>query len=99
MGVHHPNSRGQAEVWESFSPGPVRKSVVAHKWADYLHNPYCMGGPKRFTAQDKISSGPHVGRLATYPLPFGGVPNTLEPGRKSEGPRLGGLAGWATMAK
>ena len=33
------------------------------KWADWLHNPYRLGGPQRFRAGDKISSGPQVGAL------------------------------------
>ena len=41
-----------------------------------------MGGPQRFRAGDKISSGPHMGRLATSRLPSG-VPNALERGTKS----------------
>ena len=41
------------------------KSAVAHKWAGPLHNPCRLGGPQRFKAGDKISSGPQVGTLAT----------------------------------
>ena len=41
------------------------KSQVAHKWARWLHNPYCLGGPHRFTARGKIRSGPQVGKGAT----------------------------------
>ena len=33
------------------------QSEVAHKWAGWLHNPSCLGGPQRFTVGDKISSG------------------------------------------
>ena len=65
------------------------KSVVARKWADWLHsrcrrggpqrfrvcNPYCLGGPQRFRMGDKIRSGPEVGALATSPLPSGGPPH------------------------
>ena len=32
-----------------------------NKWADWLHNPCCRGGPQHFRAGDKISSGPQVG--------------------------------------
>ena len=34
------------------------KLVVAHKWAGRLHNPCHHGGPQRFTAVNKIRSGP-----------------------------------------
>ena len=47
-----------------------RKSEVAHKWADWLHNP--CGRPQRFRAGEKIRSGSQVGRLAPSPLQFGG---------------------------
>ena len=33
------------------------KSVVAHNWADWLHNPYCLGRLQRFRATDKTNSG------------------------------------------
>ena len=42
-----------------------RESEVAHKWAGWLHNPCRLGGPQRFKAGDKISSGPQMGRVAT----------------------------------
>ena len=41
------------------------KSVVVHKWADWLHNPYRLGGPQHFKVGDKIRSGPHMGGLTT----------------------------------
>ena len=41
------------------------KSEVAHKWARRLHNPCRLGGPLRFTAGEKIRSGPQVGKVAT----------------------------------
>ena len=40
-------------------------SEVAQKWADWLHNPYRLGGPQHLRGEDKISSGPQVGGLAT----------------------------------
>ena len=39
--------------------------------------PSRRGGPERFTAGDKISSGPQAGGLATSPLPFVGSPTLL----------------------
>ena len=41
------------------------KVAVAHKWAGWLHNPYCLRGPQRFRAGDQISNGPQLGRVAT----------------------------------
>ena len=45
------------------------ESAAAHKWAGRLHNPCRLGGPQRFRAGDRISSGTQVGRGATEPLP------------------------------
>ena len=36
------------------------KSEVAHKWADWLHNPCELGGPKHFSEGNKIRSGLQV---------------------------------------
>ena len=33
------------------------KAEVALKWAGWLHNPCRLGGPQRFRAGDKMSSG------------------------------------------
>ena len=60
------------------------KSEVVHKWARWLHNPCCLGGPHRFRAGGKIRSGPQVGKVATSSLPPGGVPTALERGAESE---------------
>ena len=64
---------------------------MAHKWVDWLHQPYRLKGPKRFIARDKNGSGPQVptfapqvGRFATSPLPSGGVPNAAKWGTKTE---------------
>ena len=40
------------------------KSEVAHKWADWLHDPCHLGGPQCFKAGKKIRV-PQVGGLAT----------------------------------
>ena len=42
--------------------------AVTHMHADWLHHPWHLGGSQRFKAGDKISNGPHEGRLATSPL-------------------------------
>ena len=39
---------------------------MAHKWANWLHDPCRLGGPQRFKAGDKITSAPHDQRLDHY---------------------------------
>ena len=41
------------------------KSEVAHLWARWLRTPCRLGDPLRFSAGDKIRSGPLVGKVAT----------------------------------
>ena len=50
------------------------KSEVAHKWANLLPHPCCIGDPHRCRAGGKIRSGPQVGKVATSPLPYRGSP-------------------------
>ena len=38
---------------------------MAHKWAQWLHNPCRLGDPLCFMAGDKIRSGPQVGLVAS----------------------------------
>ena len=47
-----------ASQWET-------RSALAHKWADWRHNPCRLGGPQHFTAGDTLSIGPRVDGLAT----------------------------------
>ena len=42
---------------------------VAHLWARWLRNPCRLREPHRFRAGRRIRSGPHVGKVATQPLP------------------------------
>ena len=49
-------------------------SEVAHKWAKWLHHPCRLGHPHHCRAGGKIRSGPHVGKVATSPLPSQGCP-------------------------
>ena len=42
-----------------------KKSALAHDWAWCLHNSGRLGGSQRFSAWDKISSGPQLGLVAT----------------------------------
>ena len=46
------------------------KSLLAHKWADWLCHLCRVGHPQRFISGNKISCGPQVASLATSPLPF-----------------------------
>ena len=41
------------------------ESVMAHKWARWLHNLCRLGGPHRFKAGGRIRGGPQVGKVAT----------------------------------
>ena len=48
------------------------RSQVLHMSAEWLHHPWRMGGSQHFKAVNKITSAPHVGGLATSPVPGGG---------------------------
>ena len=50
------------------------KSEGAHKWAEWLHNPWPLGDRHRLRAGGQIRSGPQMGKMATQPLPSGGSP-------------------------
>ena len=41
------------------------ESEVVHLWARWLRNPCRLGDPLRFRAEDRIRSGPLVGKVAT----------------------------------
>ena len=73
------------------------KSVVTHKWVDWLHQPYHLGGVECFKAGDKISSGPHVGESATSPVWARGSPTLLSKGPKQYW-RTRGHIGYITPA-
>ena len=49
-------------------------SEVAHLWAKWLRNPCRLEDPHRFTAGERIRSGPFVGQVATAALPSWGSP-------------------------
>ena len=68
------------------------KSVVAHKWAWWLHHPCRLGAPQRFRAGDQNQKWPTIG-------PGGlGVPNASERGTKiRSGPQVGLVAGGSPM--
>ena len=65
------------------------QSEVAHKWAGWLHNPCCLGSPQRFITGHTTSSGPQVGRVATYPLPVGESPTLQSGGQNQKWPTSG----------
>ena len=75
------------------------KSALAHKRADWPLHPRRLGGPQRFNAADKISTGPQLGGLATAPLPFKGSPTLQCGGQNQNWPTCGRIgdftpAGW-----
>ena len=72
------------------------RSQVRHMWADWLHHPCLMGGPQRFIAGNKITSAPHVGGLATSPLPYGGS-LTLHSGEQDQTCLAWGRTGYITL--
>ena len=60
------------------------KSEVAHKRENWLPHPCRIGDPRRFRAGGKVRSGPQMGKMATSPLPYPGIPAASERGAKSE---------------
>ena len=62
------------------------KSEVAHKWANWLPHPCRIGDPHRFEVGGNIRSGPHVGKLATSPLPYRGSPPLQSGGQNQKWP-------------
>ena len=71
------------------------KSEQAHKRADWLHHPPpsgVQGGPQRFNAEDKITSGPPMGGLATLLVPSRGPQRFKAGGRIRSGPQMDELA-------
>ena len=73
-------------------PAPSQRgaeSEVAHKWARWLHIPCRPGGPCRFRAGERITSGPQVGKVATYSLPPRGSPPLPTGGPNQKWPTSG----------
>ena len=71
--------------------------MVAHAWAEWLHNPCRLGGPALFRAGRIIKSGPMVGPVATMLLLPWGPPTLQSGGGKLKLP-TGGLSGFLTPA-
>ena len=69
-----------------------RRAQVAHKWAEWRHNPCRLGSPQRFKAWEIIGSGQQVGGPATFPLPSEESPS-LQGGEhnhnQEDGPQVG----------
>ena len=67
---------------------PLQSGGQNQKWptsgqSGYL-TPAVSGDPHRFRAGGKVRSGPQVGKVATSPLPYRGIPTASERGAKSE---------------
>ena len=65
------------------------KSEVAHLWAKWLRHPCRLGDHHRCRAGGKIRSGPHVGKVATSPLPSRGSPPLQSGGQNQKWPTYG----------
>ena len=111
-GAPPPQSGGQNQKWPtsgrigyltlavSGSPTALErgaKSEVAHKWANWLPHPCRIGEPHRLRAGGKIRSGPHMGKLATSPLPYQGAPTPQSGGQNQKWPTSGQI-GYLTPA-
>ena len=73
------------------------KSEVAHEWAKWLPDPWRIGDPHRYRAGGKIRSGPQVGKVATFPLPYWGSPPLQSGGQNQKWPTCG-QSGYLTPA-
>ena len=67
---------------------PLQSGGQSQKWptsgqSGYL-TPAVSGDPHRITAGGKVRSGPQVGKVATSPLPYRGIPTASERGAKSK---------------
>ena len=66
---------------------------MAHKWARWLHNPYRLGGPHRFTAGGQNQKWPTSGQGGYITPAAWGVPTASERGgRIRSGPQVGKVA-------
>ena len=54
------------------------QSQVAHKWARWLHNPCCPGGPHRFREEGTIRAGPSSGQGGYMTPAAWGVPTASD---------------------
>ena len=73
------------------------KSEVAHLWARWLRHPCRLGNPHRCRAGGGIRSGPHLGKVATSPLPSRGSPPLQSGGENQKWP-TSGQGGYVTPA-
>ena len=65
------------------------ESQSAHKWAGWLHNPCCLGGPHLFRAGGRIRSGPQGHPAAAQSLPPWGSPPLQSGGQNHKWPTSG----------
>ena len=78
--------------FHSFSVSGGQNQQCPHGWADWLHNPCHLGGPRRFRAGNKSSGGPQMGRLAAQPLPM------LQSGGQNQQQPTSGQISYITLA-
>ena len=91
--LHHPFRLGGPQHFRYQGT----KTEVVHIWADWLHHRCRLGGPQRFSVGNEVESGPHVGGLATSPLPSRGSPK-LHCGKQSRKWPTCGRTGHITLA-
>ena len=72
------------------------KSEVAHRWANRVPHPCCIGDPRSSSAGGKIRNGPQVCKLATSPLPYRGSPLLQSGGQNQKWP-TSGQSGYSPM--
>ena len=69
------------------------KSAVAHKWANWLHNPYRLGGSPTLQSGGQNHKWPTSGRIGYITHTVCGGPQRFRAGDKiSSSPQVGGLA-------
>ena len=81
-------------VWEVFNALERRtKSQVAHKWADWLHNPYRLWGSPTLQSGGQNQQCPTSGRIGYITAAICGVLLRFKKGKKiRSGPQVGWLA-------
>ena len=57
---------------------------MAHKWADWLHNPCRLEGPQRFRAGGQSQQWPTSGRIGYITPVVYGVPNKISSGPQKD---------------
>ena len=65
---------------------------MAQKWADWLHHPCRMGGPRRFIAGEQNQKWSASGQIGHHPCDLGGAQRFKAGDKISSGPQVGRLA-------